>query len=205
MLSKNCKVHYDGKFSSLGKDTYILLIQKVLGKILTFMVVAVRQHTCHSCKKHEILQQWLYESMKSLLVFNVQKLPCPQNTRLGKEDKLITLQSNKGKVGGICWSSTWPQCSSPWHLPLSLWREEPITMGHRARVTAGLPQFTFCESEVTTPSLILRTYSLLGEQGAWGYRKKRPNFSTHPGVRTRDLSVVSRVCYRCTRVPITIK
>ncbi len=75
---------------------------------------------------------------------------------------------------------------------------EPITPGHRARGTVGLPQFTFCESEVTTPCLTSRTHSLLGEQGHEGIGKKHPNFSTPPEDQTRDLSVVRRVCYRCT-------
>lgn len=40
--------------------------------------------------------------------------------------------------------------------------------------------------------------------GAWGYLKKCPKFSTPPGNRTRALSVVSWVCYRCTIELISI-
>ncbi len=37
--------------------------------------------------------------------------------------------------------------------------------------------------------------------GAWGYRKNSRKFSTSARDRTRDLSIVSRVCYRCTTEP----
>ncbi len=43
--------------------------------------------------------------------------------------------------------------------------KESITPGHRARVTTGLPQFTFRDNEVTTLCLTSHIYSLLGEQG----------------------------------------
>ncbi len=72
-----------------------------------------------------------------------------------------------------------------------------ITPGHRARVTAGLPQFTFRESDVTTPCLTSHTYSLLGEQGREGIGKNA-QFFTPSGDRTRDLSVVSRARYHYT-------
>ncbi len=101
-------------------------------------------------------------------------------------------------VGGICWSSAWPRCSSPWHRPLSLWREGTHYSGTQGQ----------SDSRVTTVYLPrLRDHSSLPDvaylltarwTGAWGYRKNRPKFSTPPGDRTRDLSFVSRVSYRCT-------
>ncbi len=76
--------------------------------------------------------------------------------------------------------------------------KEPITPGHRARVTTRLPQFTFRDSEVTTPCLTSRTYSLLGEQGGEGIGKTAHIFPLRPGDRTQDLSVVSQARYRYT-------
>ncbi len=60
--------------------------------------------------------------------------------------------------------------------------KEPITPGHRARVTAGLPQFTFRDSEVTTPCLTSRTYSLLGDQGREGIGKTAQIYPLRPGI-----------------------
>ncbi len=54
--------------------------------------------------------------------------------------------------------------SGPW----AFGGKEPITPGHRARVTTMLLQFTFRNSEVTSPCLTLCSYSLLREQGHGG-------------------------------------
>ncbi len=67
---------------------------------------------------------------------------------------------------------------SPW----ACGGKEPITPGHRARVTTGLPQFTFCNSEVTTPCLTSCTYSLPGEQGHRGIGKTAQFFPLRPGI-----------------------
>ncbi len=60
--------------------------------------------------------------------------------------------------------------------------KESITTGHRARVTTGLPQFTFCDSEVTNPCLTSRTYSLLGEKGLEGIGETAQIFPFRPGI-----------------------
>ncbi len=60
--------------------------------------------------------------------------------------------------------------------------KEPITPGYRARLTTGLPQFTFHDSKVTNPCLTSRTYSLLGEQGREGIGKTAKLFPLRPGI-----------------------
>ncbi len=49
-------------------------------------------------------------------------------------------------------------------------------------MTTGLPQFTFRDSEVTTPCLTSHTYSLQGEQGREGIGKTDQIFPLLPGI-----------------------
>ncbi len=104
----------------------------------------------------------------------------------------------RGTVGGIRWSTSWPWCSSPWNRPLSLWRvgaHNPGTQGQSDnRVTTVYPPRQRGHNSLPDDAYLPTTRWT----GAWGYRGNRPYFSTPPGDRTRDLSVVSRVCYRCT-------
>ncbi len=61
--------------------------------------------------------------------------------------------------------------------------KESITPGHRARVTTGLPLFTFHDSEVTIPCLTSRTYSpLQGEHGREGIGKTAQIFPLRLGI-----------------------
>ncbi len=110
----------------------------------------------------------------------------------------VTIGKSKGKVRGIRWCSAWPRCSSPWHWPLSLWREgahHPGTQGQSDKrvTTVYLPRQRGDNSLPDVAYLHTAWWT-----GAWGYRKNRPNFSTPPGDRTRDLSFVSRARYRYT-------
>ncbi len=83
-------------------------------------------------------------------------------------------------------------------IGMNMWRE-------RAHYPGTQPQRDNRVTTVYLPrqrghnSLPDVTYLLTARwTGAWGYRKNRPNFSTPPGYRTRDLLVVNRACYRCT-------
>ncbi len=102
----------------------------------------------------------------------------------------VKLGTDAGTVRGL---GTHLRDIGPW----ACGGKEPITPGLRARVTTGLPRLTFRDSEATTLPDV--AYLLTARwTGVWGYRKNRPNFSTPPGDRIRDLSVVSRACYRRT-------
>ncbi len=107
-------------------------------------------------------------------------------------------QCNKGKVGGIRWSRAWPRCSSLWHRPLSRWWEGAHYLGTQGQSYNRVTTVSL-QRERGHNSLPDVAYLLTARwTGAWGYRKNSPYFSTLPDNRTRDLSVLSRVCYRCT-------
>ncbi len=94
---------------------------------------------------------------------------------------LPTMRKGKGKVEGIRRSSMWliPVTSA---LELVVGTTEPITPGHRVRVTTELPQFTFHDSDVTTLCLTSRTYTLRGEHGRWGIGKTTQTFLLRLGI-----------------------
>ncbi len=111
---------------------------------------------------------------------------------------VASLRASWPIVGGIRWCSAWPYCSSPWHWLLSLWREGahyPGTQGQSDNrvTTVYLPRQRGHNSLPDIAYLLTARWT-----GAWEYQKKRPNFSTLPGDRTQDLSIVSRARYRYT-------